>query len=94
VSELRIVVERRSCGSRRVSDRGIGVAGRKLCIQSWIGIVESGRNRASLPKCGDWDYWMRELVEHQVDDYARYAHVEPDWQRPAGDAAMFVEAGT
>src|SRR5579863_10254547 len=33
-----------------------------------------------------------EVIEHQVDDHAGYADVEPDGQRPAGDGAMAVEA--
>ena len=32
------------------------------------------------------------LVKHQVDDDSRDRHIKPDWQRPTGDAFVFIEA--
>jgi len=32
------------------------------------------------------------LVDHEVDDYACDADVEPEGESPAGDLAVFVEA--
>jgi hypothetical protein len=55
--------------------------------------LESNAHLQRCPEIGEFSQsTLIKLIDHEVDDDACDADVEPQGEGPAGDSAMFVEA--